>query len=95
MQKTLEVLRQPLEDKVVTIPPPRGRSTSWPTSCSLERSTPVCTATGATRPLTRECTFTPATVTRYQKRISGPLLDHVDVPRVAYEKGPSLYSSAW
>ena len=35
-------------------------------------------------------TCTPATVTRYQKRISGPLLDrmdiHVDVPRVAYEK---------
>jgi len=37
-----------------------------------------------------ECTCTPATVTRYQKRISGPLLDridiHVEVPRVAYEK---------
>src|SRR3972149_8202991 len=37
-----------------------------------------------------ECTCTPAVVTRYQKRISGPLLDridiHVDVPRVAYEK---------
>ncbi len=39
---------------------------------------------------TRECTCTPATVTRYQKRISGPLLDridiHVDVPRVDYNK---------
>src|SRR5262245_51383220 len=39
---------------------------------------------------THECTCTPATVTRYQKRISGPLLDridiHVEVPRVAYEK---------
>ncbi len=47
-------------------------------------------AIGATRPLTRECTCSPAIVTRYQKRISGPLLDridiHVDVPRVAYEK---------
>ena len=38
----------------------------------------------------RECTCTPATVTRYQKRISGPLLDridiHVEVPRVDFEK---------
>ncbi|HKZ69323.1 MAG TPA: ATP-binding protein, partial [Anaerolineales bacterium] len=39
---------------------------------------------------THECSCTPSTVTRYQKRISGPLLDridiHVEVPRVAYEK---------
>ncbi|MBI4199677.1 MAG: ATP-binding protein [Chloroflexi bacterium] len=38
----------------------------------------------------RRCTCTPTMVTRYQKRISGPLLDRidlfVDVPRVEYEK---------
>ena len=38
----------------------------------------------------RECTCSPSTITRYQKRLSGPLLDridiHVEVPRVAYEK---------
>jgi len=38
----------------------------------------------------KECTCSPAIVTRYQKRISGPLLDridiHVEVPRVEYEK---------
>jgi magnesium chelatase family protein len=38
----------------------------------------------------RECTCSPSTVTRYQKRISGPLLDridiHVEVPRVDYDK---------
>jgi magnesium chelatase family protein len=37
-----------------------------------------------------ECTCTSANITRYQKRISGPLLDridiHVEVPKVAYEK---------
>ncbi len=38
----------------------------------------------------RACTCSPSTVTRYQKRISGPLLDridiHVEVPRVEFEK---------
>jgi magnesium chelatase family protein len=38
----------------------------------------------------KECTCSPAMVSRYQKRISGPLLDridiHVEVPRVEYEK---------
>src|SRR4051812_42644615 len=38
----------------------------------------------------RECTCTPSSITRYQKRISGPLLDridiHLDVPRIEYEK---------
>ena len=38
----------------------------------------------------KECSCSPAIVTRYQKRLSGPLLDridiHVEVPRVEYEK---------
>ena len=38
----------------------------------------------------KPCTCAPATVTKYQKRISGPMLDridiHVEVPRVDYEK---------
>ena len=42
----------------------------------------------------RECTCSPQMVTRYQKRISGPLLDridiHIEVPRVDYDK---LYCS--
>jgi magnesium chelatase family protein len=39
---------------------------------------------------TKECTCSPSLVTKYQKRISGPLLDridiHIEVPRVPYEK---------
>jgi magnesium chelatase family protein len=40
--------------------------------------------------MTRDCTCSPATIQRYQKRISGPLLDridiHLEVPRVDVEK---------
>ena len=40
--------------------------------------------------LKKPCTCAPAVVTKYQKRISGPILDridiHIEVPRVDYEK---------
>ncbi len=87
-QKTLEVLRQPLEDKVVTIARARGALT-FPANFQLVASMNPCPC-GYWGDPTHECTCSPMTVTRYQKRISGPLLDridiHVDVPRVAYEK---------
>jgi magnesium chelatase family protein len=87
-QKTLEVLRQPLEDKVVTIARARGALT-FPANFQLVASMNPCPC-GYWGDPTHECTCSPMTVTRYQKRISGPLLDridiHVEVPRVAYEK---------
>jgi magnesium chelatase family protein len=87
-QKTLEVLRQPLEDKIVTIARAKGALT-FPANFMLIGALNPCPCSYWGDP-THECTCTPATVTRYQKRISGPLLDwvdiHVDVPRVAYEK---------
>ncbi len=87
-QKTLEVLRQPLEDKIVTIARAKGALT-FPANFMLIGALNPCPC-GYWGDLTHECTCSPAMVTRYQKRISGPLLDridiHVDVPRVAYEK---------
>ena len=87
-QKTLEVMRQPLEDKIVTIARAKG-SLSFPANFMLVGALNPCPC-GYWGDPTHECTCTPAIVTRYQKRISGPLLDridiHVDVPRVAYEK---------
>jgi len=87
-EKTLEVLRQPLEDKVVTIARAKG-SLTFPANFMLVGALNPCPC-GYWGDPTHECTCSPATVTRYQKRISGPLLDridiHVDVPRVAYEK---------
>jgi len=87
-QKTLEVLRQPLEDKVVTIARAQG-SLTFPANFQLIAAMNPCPC-GYWNDPTHACTCAPSTVTRYQKRISGPLLDridiHVEVPRVAYEK---------
>ena len=86
--KTLEVMRQPLEDKVVTISRGHG-SLTFPANFQLIAAMNPCPC-GFFGDPTRECTCTPSTVTRYQKRISGPLLDridiHVEVPRVDYAR---------
>lgn len=86
--RVLEVLRQPMEDRVVTISRARG-SFSFPASFMLVGAMNPCPCGYFGDPL-KECTCNPATVTRYQKRISGPVMDridiHVEVPRVEFEK---------
>ena len=84
----LEVLRQPLEDKVVTISRAQG-SVTFPANFMLVAAMNPCPCGFSSDPL-KECTCSPSTISRYKKRISGPLLDRVDlfveVPRVEYEK---------
>jgi magnesium chelatase family protein len=86
--RVLEVLRQPMEDKVVTISRARA-SHSFPANFMLIGAMNPCPCGYFGDPV-RECTCSHSTVTRYQKRISGPLLDridiHVEVPRVEFEK---------
>jgi magnesium chelatase family protein len=87
-QNALEVLRQPLEDKLVTISRAQGTVT-FPANFMLIAAMNPCPCGYYSDP-THECTCSPATIARYQKRLSGPLLDrvdiHVEVPRVDYEK---------
>ena len=84
----LEVLRQPLEDKVVTISRAQG-SLTFPANFQLIGAMNPCPCGYYGDPV-RPCTCSNMLVTKYQKRISGPLLDridiHVEVPRVDYEK---------
>ena len=87
-QNVLEVLRQPLEDKVVTISRAQGTVT-YPANFMLIAAMNPCPCGFHGDPV-RECTCSATAIARYQKRISGPLLDridiHVEVPRVDYEK---------
>jgi len=86
--RVLEVMRQPLEDRMVTISRARGSAT-FPANFMLVAAMNPCPCGYFGDPV-RECTCSPSTVTRYQKRISGPLLDridiHVEVPRVDFDK---------
>ncbi len=86
--RALEGLRQPLEDGVVSIARSTGTLT-FPARFMLIGALNPCPCGYWGDPV-RPCTCSPALVTRYQKRISGPLLDridiHVEVPRVDYQK---------
>jgi magnesium chelatase family protein len=87
-QQVLEVMRQPLEDRTVTISRAHGTIT-YPANFMLVGAMNPCPC-GFYGDPTRACTCSESSVSRYQKRISGPLLDRIDifveVPRVDYEK---------
>jgi magnesium chelatase family protein len=86
--RTLEVLRQPLEDKFVTISRAAG-SLVFPANFMLVGAMNPCPC-GYHGDPTHDCTCSRGLVEAYQKRVSGPMMDridiHVDVPTVDYEK---------
>jgi len=86
--RTLEVLRQPMEDKVVTISRASG-SLSFPANFQLVAAMNPCKCGWYGDPV-KPCTCTPAQISAYQKKISGPLLDridiHLEVTRVNFDK---------
>ena len=84
----LEVLRQPLEDNMVTISRAQGRVT-FPANFMLAGAMNPCPCGYYGDPF-RRCTCPSSLVSRYQRRISGPFIDRVDifieVPHIDYEK---------
>lgn len=85
-RSVLEVLRQPLEDQKVTISR-ASMSLTFPASFMLAAAMNPCPC-GFWNDPTRECRCSPMQIQRYVGRISGPLLDridiHIDVPAVKF-----------
>ena len=85
-RSALEVMRQPLEDGKVTVSRAAG-SVTFPSEFMLVAAMNPCPC-GYFADLKRECRCGPVQVQRYRQRISGPLLDridlHIEVPAVEY-----------
>jgi magnesium chelatase family protein len=87
-RNVLEVLRQPLEDGTVTISR-AAMSLSFPARFMLAAAMNPCPC-GYFNDKSRECMCTPPMIQRYVSKVSGPLLDridiHIEVPAVQYKE---------
>ena len=87
-RNVLEVLRQPLEDGTVTISR-AAMSLSFPARFMLAAAMNPCPC-GYFNDKRRECMCTPPMIQRYVSKVSGPLLDridiHIEVPAVEYKE---------
>jgi len=95
-RKTLEVMRQPMEDGIVTISRAL-RSSTFPADFMLIAAANPCPCGYRSDPR-RSCNCTPPQVERYMSKISGPLMDridiHIEVPSVPFEELSSTNASA-
>ena len=84
----LEVLRQPLEDREITISR-AARTLTFPANFTLVGAMNPCPC-GYWNSVLKECHCSPPQIQRYLAKISGPLLDridlHIDVPEVKYKE---------
>jgi len=87
-RNVLEVLRQPLEDGVVTISRAK-MSVTYPARFMLVAAMNPCPCGYLTDPY-HECTCTPSMIQRYHSKVSGPLLDridiHIEVPPLRFDE---------
>lgn len=87
-RSVLEVLRQPLEEGVVTVARATG-SVTFPAKFILIAAQNPCPC-GYLGDSGKQCICSPSSIVKYEKRVSGPLLDrvdlHVSVPRLEYDK---------
>ena len=91
-KQTIETLRQPLEDGVITVA--RNKATiTYPASFTLIASMNPCPC-GNYGSKDRECRCSPRQITKYLSRISGPIMDridiHIEVDSVTYDQLKSV-----
>jgi len=93
-KNVMENLRQPLEDGVVTVSRAKG-TLNFPARFTLVAAMNPCPCGNATDP-EKMCACSPAQIIKYQRKISGPILDRIDlqieVPRLKFEKLQEEYS---
>ncbi|MFO7807538.1 MAG: YifB family Mg chelatase-like AAA ATPase [Candidatus Moraniibacteriota bacterium] len=87
-RELIENLRQPLEDGTISISRAQG-SLDFPAQFMLIAAMNPCPCGNSTDP-EKFCTCTPAQISRYKRKLSGPILDridlHIEVPRLKFEK---------
>ncbi len=87
-REVIENLRQPLEDGQVSISRAQG-SVTFPARFILVAAMNPCPCGNSTDPQ-KACTCTPSQVSRYKRKLSGPIMDridlHIEVPRLKFEK---------
>jgi magnesium chelatase family protein len=87
-RSVLENLRQPLEDGIITVSRAQG-TLEFPARFTLVAAMNPCPCGNATDP-EKTCSCSPASIIKYQRKISGPILDRIDlyveVPRIKFEK---------
>ena len=92
----LEVLRQPLEDKVITVSRARN-SFTFPASFMLVAAMNPCPC-GNLGHREKECACSPSQIRKYQSKVSGPLMDridiHIEVPALKFSELSSLASDS-
>ena len=90
--KVIDSMRAPLEDGKITVSRASG-SITYPSNFMLVCAMNPCSCGYLGHP-TKQCTCTPAQLAKYASRISGPMLDridiHIDVPAVAYKEISSV-----
>ena len=84
----LEALRQPLEDRIITVSRAAG-TLEFPADFILIGAMNPCPCGHQTNPH-KECICSPGQISKYRRKISGPLLDridlHLEVPLIKYDK---------
>jgi len=87
-RQVLEYLRQPLEDGIITISRASG-SWKFPAQCMLVAAMNPCPC-GFVSDLEKNCTCSSFDIERYKKKISGPIIDRIDlfvhVPRLSFNE---------